>query len=59
MDDITIDATELVRVLNIPIDDADLGTLISLWSLYRYGLLQMQIELDKSEITTWKGLDAL
>lgn len=59
MDDVTIDANELASVLSIPIDDADLGTLMSLWSLYRYGLLQMQIELDESEITTWKGLDAL
>ena len=59
MDDITVDATELAEVLNIPVDAPDLDTLTALWSVYRSGLSRMQAELDESQITTWQGLDAL
>ena len=52
-----IDATELARVLNIPIAEADIDTLTALWSLYRFGLAEMESELDGSEITKWLGLD--
>ena len=53
------DATELAKMLNVPIDEADLNTLNSLWDLYRFGLQQMESELEGSEITTWLGLEGL
>jgi len=59
MDDMVIDATELAALLSIPIGDADIDALTALWAVYRSGLLQMQAELDESEITTWQGLDAV
>ena len=52
-----IDVTELAIVLDIPIDDADLDALKALWSLYRFGLVQMETELEGSEITSWMGLE--
>ena len=57
MEGIVIDATELSEVLGIPINESDLDTLNALWSLYRFGLEQMDAELEGSDITTWLGLD--
>ena len=57
MEDTVIDATALSEVLNIPIDEGDLDTLNALWSLYRFGLEQMDAELEGSDITSWLGLD--